>query len=103
MTVIAGDGAEEFHLFVFAPGLSTAVHAEVICPCHTVIHKVKAGIAAHYYHGGLYAEKIGKKLLAVVYAGKAAVVAHIHAVLVLHVRGAVQHIQHGHTDVKLCL
>ena len=36
-----------------------------------------------------------KKLLAIVYAGKAAVVAHINAVLVLHVRGAVQHIQHA--------
>ena len=77
MPVVARHRAEEFDLALLPPGSRSAVYADQESANNTVIHKAQTGLPAHDNIFLLQTEEVGKKLLALIHAGKLAVVANI--------------------------
>lgn len=80
MSVIAGNGAQEFICFVFAPGTVSAGYSKKHTAGKVVKHKVKAGISANDNFIGANTQNIAKKLFCFLKAVNYAVIAAICAV-----------------------
>ena len=102
MAVIAGDGAEELHLFQLAPG-GAAHNAVGHGAGHGVEHDVQAGVAVDDDLAGPDLHHVGHQLLAFVDAVQDAVVPAVGAVVAAEVAVAVQNIHHAHGQVQLIL
>ena len=73
MSVISGNGAEEFNSFLLVPGLGTCTEKHTLC--NIVIHNCEAGVAENNNFIFRYFKNISKELLALGNAVKHAVVA----------------------------
>ena len=88
MAVIAGSGANEFDLFLTAPGTLAAHNAVKHGARHGIIHQIERGIAANDDIFGRDPEQVGKELLRFGNAIKNTVVAVIDAVCRTAILGA---------------
>ena len=102
MAVIAGDGAEELHLFQLAPG-GAAHNAGNHGASHRVVHHIQAGVAVDDNLVGANLHHVGHEFLAFVNAIQHAVVAAIRAVFAGQVTFTVEHIHHVHGKIQLLL
>ena len=100
VAVVARNGTEEFHLVQLAPGRA-AHNAMGHGSGHSVIHHVQAGVAID---NDLIRGDLGhsaQKLLRFLYAVQHAIIPAVHALGILQVRSAVQHVHHSHGKIQL--
>ena len=97
VTVIAGHRAEELALLHLRPRTGRLREAEHITDVDEVVHQLQAGVAAHEYLVGLYAEHICKQGACLAQTLQLAVVAGVGACI----RGVVGHLQQVHCQIHL--
>ena len=101
MSVITGNGAEEFDLIVPAPGLFGSENAQQHGSRHAVEHEGEGGRS---YDDGLFgsdAHQFAEQLSRFLQPQQLTVVAGVGAVLIVAVAGGIEHVQHGHGQRQL--
>ena len=101
VTVISGDRAEEFQLFLLAPGFFAAGEAEDHCACDGIVHHVQRRVAADKDLVLIDAHNFSEQTAGFGNAFQLAVVTCVHTVFEDHRVGAFEDIQHPHRQVEL--
>ena len=100
MPVVSGNGAEEFHLRLFAPG---GVAHDAVGPDtgNRVEHDVKGGVPVDDDVLGIVFHHIAEQFAGFLDAGQLAVVTAIRAVLTGQIGGRIQNVHHVHGKIQL--